>query len=61
VDCKKLFATHLNANLACLRERRVALAAQPHLVAEVLADGAARAQTIARETLSQVKESMGLL
>jgi tryptophanyl-tRNA synthetase len=61
VDCKKLFATHLNANLACLRERRIALAAQPHLVAEVLADGAARAQTIARETLSQVKESMGLL
>lgn len=61
VECKQLFAANLNAHLAPFREKRMALAAQPTLVDEVLAAGAARAQVIARETLRQVKESMGLL
>ena len=61
VDCKKLFAANLNSALAPLRERRAELAAQPALVNDILADGAARAQAIANDTLRAVKEAMGLL
>jgi tryptophanyl-tRNA synthetase len=60
VDCKKLFAANLNAGLAPLRERRAGFAERPELVQEILDDGAARARVIARETLGEVKEVMGL-
>jgi hypothetical protein len=36
-------------------------AAKPKYVTEVLADGAKRAKVIARKTLAEVKEKMGLL
>jgi tryptophanyl-tRNA synthetase len=60
VDCKKVFAANLNAGLAPLRERRAIFAERPELVQEILDDGAARARVIARETLGEVKEVMGL-
>jgi len=37
------------------------LAGKPQYIKEVLADGAARARVIARETIREVKENMGLL
>ncbi len=61
VDCKKLLAEGINSKLAALREKRASFAAKPKYVAEVLAEGARRAQAIARETLGEVKEKMGLL
>ncbi len=61
VDCKKLLAEHINARLQALRNKRAELAARPQYVAEVLADGAQRARVIARETLHQVKQNMGLI
>jgi tryptophanyl-tRNA synthetase len=61
VDCKKLFAANLNAGLAPMRERRAGFAGRPELVREILDDGAARARLIARETLGEVKEVMGLI
>jgi tryptophanyl-tRNA synthetase len=61
VDCKKLFAANLNADLAPLRERRAGFAERPELVRDILADGANRARVIARETLSEVKDVMGLI
>ena len=60
VDCKKLLAERINAELAPFRERRAAIANKPRYVAEVLADGAQRARAIARETIREVKERMGL-
>jgi tryptophanyl-tRNA synthetase len=56
-----LLAQGINSALAPLRERRAAFAAKPQYVKEVLADGAKRAQAIARETLKEVKQKMGLL
>jgi tryptophanyl-tRNA synthetase len=47
VDCKKLLAEAINTELAPLRE--------------VMADGAERARTIARQTLTEVKQKMGLI
>jgi tryptophanyl-tRNA synthetase len=61
VDCKKLLAEGINNTLAPLRERRASFAARPEYVKEVLADGAARASKIARKTLTEVKEKMGLV
>jgi tryptophanyl-tRNA synthetase len=61
VDCKELLAEAINKDLAPFRERRQALAAMPDYVAKVLADGAERARVIARKTLVEVKERMGLV
>ena len=61
VDCKMLLAQKINSNLEPFRERRAALAAKPQYIKAVLADGAQRAQAIASETLSEVKQKMGLI
>jgi tryptophanyl-tRNA synthetase len=61
VECKKLLAEEINLALEPVRERRAALAAKPQYVKDVLADGAQRAAVIARETLNEVKQKMGLL
>jgi tryptophanyl-tRNA synthetase len=60
VDCKMILAREINTTLKSFREQRVALASKPRYVTEVLADGAQRAQVIARETLKEVKQKMGL-
>jgi len=61
VDCKTILAEGINAALAPFRERRAQLAANPQYIADVLADGAQRARSIARETLKEVKQKMGLI
>ncbi len=61
VDCKKLLADTVNSVLAPFRERRAELAAKPQYVKDVLAEGARRAEVIARETLTEVKQKMGLI
>ena len=61
VDCKKALAVAVNHNLAPLRARRAELAARPEYVKEVMDDGARRAQAIARQTLAEVKQKMGLV
>ncbi len=61
VDCKQLLAQEINTALAPFRERRKELEANPDYVREVLADGAHRAQSIATETIREVKERMGLI
>jgi len=61
VDCKMLLAVKINSALEPLRERRSAFTAKPQYIKDVLADGAKRAQAIARETLSEVKQKMGLI
>jgi tryptophanyl-tRNA synthetase len=61
VDCKMLLAQEINSSLEPFRERRATLASKPRYIADVLADGAQRAQIIARETLREVKQKMGLI
>jgi tryptophanyl-tRNA synthetase len=60
VDCKRTLARNLSERLAPFRERRAELARDLDLVWEVLADGAARATAIAQETMSEVKQAIGL-
>ena len=61
VECKTLLAGKINLALKPFRERRAEIAAKPEYVKEVLADGAKRASVIAKETMREVKQNMGLL
>lgn len=61
VDCKKLLAQSISSNFEPFRQRRAQLASKPGYVAQVLANGAERAEIIARQTLGEVKEKMNLL
>ena len=60
VDCKKILAGNLNAELAPFREKRAELAQDENHVWDVLKDGAKRASAIAEETLAEVREAVGL-
>ena len=60
VECKKLLAVNIASNLEPFREKKAALAARPNYVTEVLADGATRAEAIAKETIREVKQRMKL-
>ena len=61
VDCKMLLASAINVTLKPFRERRAALEAKPQYIADILADSADRARVIARKTLEEVKQRMGLV
>jgi tryptophanyl-tRNA synthetase len=60
VECKQQLADGINRVLAPFRERRQELVSRPDYVKEVLTDGAARARVIARETLAEARDKMGL-
>jgi len=61
LDCKRVLADNIATTLAPIRERAAALKAEPDRVRDILADGAARAGTIARATMRTVRSAMGLL
>ena len=60
LDCKKVLAEHMAPALAPIRERAVALAAEPDQVHAVLARGAERARALADATLASVYGQMGM-
>jgi tryptophanyl-tRNA synthetase len=60
VDCKRHLARSINACLEPLRERREQFRKDPNYVQQVLEDGAAKARTIARQTIEEVYQRMGL-
>ncbi|HKT58937.1 MAG TPA: tryptophan--tRNA ligase [Gemmatimonadales bacterium] len=61
LDCKRVLADNMIATLAPIRERALALQAEPARVDQILADGAATARRIAGETMREVRARMGLL
>jgi len=60
VDCKKLLAKNMNADLEPFRARRSEFASRPGYVKEVLDDGADRARVIAQQTMKEVREAIQL-
>jgi tryptophanyl-tRNA synthetase len=60
VEDKQLFAKNLNAALVPFREKRAELDHHPDDIFDVLRDGAKRAQVIARQTMADVREAIGL-
>lgn len=60
IDCKKVLFEHMNAELTPIRTHAQALADQPKLVDDALDAGTEKARRIARQTMTHVKEQMGL-
>ena len=57
---KRLVTEAVNERFAPIRARRAALAADPGHARQVLRDGCAQARAIAQETLTEVREAMGM-
>jgi tryptophanyl-tRNA synthetase len=60
VDCKKRFASNLNASLEPFRSKRIELETKPGDVWDVLHDGAKRARVLADQTMEKVREAIQL-
>jgi tryptophanyl-tRNA synthetase len=60
VDMKRLLADRIVAHYAPARERYLELMANPKEIDEILAAGAARLAPIAKATMDEVREKMGL-
>lgn len=60
IDCKKVLAESMEQELVPIRARAAELAARPELVTQALGDGAARARAVARQTMGEVRDRMGL-
>jgi tryptophanyl-tRNA synthetase len=60
VECKMMVAKEISSSLEPFRQRRAELVANPDYIQDVLADGAKRARVIARETLAEAKQRIGL-
>jgi tryptophanyl-tRNA synthetase len=60
VECKRLFARNLNKYLEPFRAKRAEYEKEPDYIADVLNDGQKRASVIAKQTILEVKEAIGL-
>lgn len=60
VECKRLFARNLNKHLEPFRAKRAEFEKEPNYIADVLNDGQKRASVIAKQTILEVKEAIGL-
>jgi tryptophanyl-tRNA synthetase len=60
IDCKKVLFEGLKVDLGRIRARREALLATPGQVDAILAEGAAQARAVARQTMGKVRERLGL-
>jgi tryptophanyl-tRNA synthetase len=60
VDCKGMLADAINESFRPMRERRKDLEDAPDRVHEILAEGASRAEIIAKDVLAEVRERVGL-
>jgi len=60
VECKRLFAKNLNENLIPFRARREELDKTPDTIWDILDAGAKKMRLIADQTMSEVRQAVGL-
>lgn len=60
IDCKRVLFEGMEQTLAPVRSRAEEISARPALIDDVLGDGANKASAIARTTIAEVKDRMGL-
>ncbi len=60
VNCKKRLAGCLDALLEPMRERRAPYVQNPQLVKDILLAGTRKAHQVARETMDEVRDAMGI-
>ena len=61
IDCKKKLNSHVERVMTPIHEKRKIYENSPHLLSDILNEGAKRARRIAQETMSELREAMGLL
>lgn len=61
IDCKKVLFESMERELRPIRERAAEIKANPSKLDEILAAGAEHARAVARETIRETKELMGLV
>lgn len=60
IDCKRVLFAGMEAELTQIRHRAAGIREQSSYVSDALASGAEHARAVARETMREVKEQMGL-
>lgn len=60
VDCKRILAENIGKKFAPFRQRAAHYRENPREVLEILAQGARRASSIARESMAEVRRRMGM-
>lgn len=60
VECKERMAQRINELLDPMRDRRAEYGAKPDLVDDILQSGTAKARSIAKETMTEVRDAMGI-
>lgn len=60
IECKKVLYENMEKELVPIRTRAAEIRANPSMIDESLAAGAAKARSIAQETLRETKDLMGL-
>lgn len=60
VECKQRMAANLNQHLEPFRQKRAEFARDPNYVWDVLRDGKERAAKIAKQTMIEVRQAVGL-
>ena len=60
VDCKKPLIDAINEEQTVMRERAEQFIEQPDLVQSIIQEGSEKARAVARETLDDVKEAIGI-
>jgi len=58
VDCKKNLSTHINKELAPIREKRAPLEKNKDKIEDILKEGASKARVIAQRTMAEVREAV---
>jgi tryptophanyl-tRNA synthetase len=61
IDCKGPVIDAVQAELEPIRERAQEFIEQPQLVRNIIAEGSEEARDVARETLNEVRQAMGLI
>ncbi len=60
VECKKRMAEYLIAALEPIREKRMALEADPKIVSDIIVEGSRKARIVAASTMEEVRSALGL-
>ena len=61
IDCKRVLFTNMMAELTPIREKALSLKGQSDYVLDALHTGAAECRRIAAETMSEVRDALGLM
>ena len=60
VDCKKPLIDAINSEQDIIRQRAQQFVEDPDLVHAVIAEGSEKARAVARETMEEVKDAVGI-